>query len=375
MRLSSLDLINFRNYTKLSLQFPSNLIVLLGENAQGKTNLLESIYALATTKSHRTSKEKEMIKWKEPFARIEANIEQALQSKELELVISQKGRKTKVNGLEMIKLSDYVGNLNVVLFAPEDLTIVKGTPQIRRRFLDIEMGQMSSNYLYQLSKYQTILKQRNHYLKKSMKEKTFDPIFLSVLNEQLSEFGTRIILFRCKFINQLNKEIKLIHHSLSNHKEELQIKYLSLLIENSSLDYEEINQRFRKLLIESEEKDRVRMMTTVGPHRDDLAFEINGFDVGHFGSQGQQRTTALSLKLAEITIIEKETGETPLLLLDDVLSELDDSRQIQLIKAIEGKIQTFITTTGLAHLEDKLTYQPDVLYVNDGEVVRREITD
>lgn len=374
MRLSSLELINFRNYTKLSLQFPSNLIVLLGENAQGKTNLLESIYALATTKSHRTSKEKEMIKWNEPFARIEAKIEQTIQSKELELVISQKGRKTKVNGLELTKLSDYVGNLNVVLFAPEDLTIVKGTPQLRRRFLDIEMGQMSANYLYQLSNYQTILKQRNHYLKKSMKEKKFDPVFLSVLNEQLVEFGTQVIRFRCQFVKQLNKEIKDIHNSLSNQKEELHILYLSSLIQNDSIESEELKQRFIALLAESEDKDRARMTTTVGPHRDDLVFEINGFDVGHFGSQGQQRTTALSLKLAEIKIIEQETGETPILLLDDVLSELDDNRQIQLIKAIEGKIQTFITTTGLTHLKNKLISQPEVLVVNDGEV-RREITD
>ncbi|MDT2757949.1 DNA replication/repair protein RecF [Enterococcus asini] len=365
MRLNKLQLRNFRNYQELNLDFEGNITIFLGENAQGKTNLLESIYVLAMTRSHRTSNEQELIAWDQKESYLAGTLEKHSGVLPLEITLTKKGRKTKVNHIEQQKLSSYVGQMNVILFAPEDLSLVKGSPQVRRKFLDMEIGQIDPIYLYNLVQYQRILKQRNQYLKQSATKKS-DALYLGVLDEQLIEFGSKVLLARKGFVKRLEHWANNLHQKISQGKETLTLAY------NSSVDFEEdatlevIVEKFSEALSKVREKEQFRLSTQVGPHRDDLSFAINGRDVQTYGSQGQQRTTALSVKLAEIDLMKEETGEYPILLLDDVMSELDDSRQLHLLETIEGKVQTFLTTTTLEHVKNKMTVTPEIYYVNQG---------
>lgn len=367
MRLNELQIKNYRNYETLSLHFNKNLVIFLGENAQGKTNILESIYVLAMTKSHRTSSEQELIRWETDGAYISGLVDRGRSTIPLELFLSKKGRKTKVNHIEQKKLSSYIGQLNVILFAPEDLSLVKGSPQVRRKFLDMEIGQIDPIYLYDLVQYQTVLKQRNQYLKQLAEKKQTDEVYLDVLTEQLIDFGSKIILARQKFVQRLGYWANALHQKISQEKEVLQINYLSN-IPATCQTLQDIQQHFSHSLAQVKERERFRQMTLVGPHRDDLDFLINDKDVQTFGSQGQQRTTALSVKLAEIDLMKEETGEYPVLLLDDVMSELDDSRQLHLLATIEGKVQTFLTTTTLDHVKDKMSVEAEIFYVEQGHI-------
>ncbi|HGW4754501.1 TPA: DNA replication/repair protein RecF [Enterococcus faecium] len=346
MRLNKLYLKNYRNYEELNIEFSKNLVIFLGENAQGKTNLLESIYVLAMTRSHRTSSEQELIGWTDDQAMIQGEITKGSSTLPLEILLSKKGRKTKINHIEQKKLSTYVGQMNVILFAPEDLSLVKGSPQIRRKFLDMELGQINPIYLYDLVQYQAILKQRNQYLKQLNEKKQTDLLYLDILSEQLAAFGSKVLKARAQFVKRLEFWANSLH--------------------------QQIQEQFLALLNQNKKKDLFRGTTTVGPHRDDLSFFINQKNVQTYGSQGQQRTTALSVKLAEIDLIKEETGEYPILLLDDVMSELDDNRQLHLLETIEGKVQTFLTTTTLDHVKNKMTVEPEIFYVQQGKLKGEE---
>lgn len=368
MRVSELRLEHYRNYSDLQLSFTKNLTIFLGENAQGKTNVLESLYLLALTKSHRTTNEKECIEWEHDVARIKGTVERAAKSRELEVAISTKGRKTKINGLEQAKLSDYVGQLNVILFAPEDLALVKGAPQVRRRFIDIELGQMDRHYLYHLSQYQHALKQRNHYLKKAAETKQFDAVYFEILTDQFVEAGSQVLFARLRFIQQLEKWANHLHQRITHQKETLTIRYQPSIAIDETTSLEGIQTTFKEVLASQERRERQRQTTLAGPHRDDLHFFINGTDVQMYGSQGQQRTTALSVKLAEIDLMHELVGEYPILLLDDVLSELDDERQMHLMEAIEEKVQTFLTATSLEHIQHKMKTKPSIFYVKHGVI-------
>lgn len=370
MQLNQIELTNYRNYNQLTLNFSPKLNVFVGDNAQGKTNLLESIYVLSLTKSHRSNHEKELIQWDKDFARIEGQISKKNGDIDLTMIVSNKGKKTKVNGLEQTKLSQYIGYLNVILFAPEDLSLVKGSPQYRRKFLDMEIGQINAQYLHHLSNYQTVLKQRNQYLKKTAFNKSYDSLYLDVLNEQLAQEGSFVLFSRLYFIKLLEKWANSIHENISYGKEELRVSYKSTLELSAEQTREELYHLLMEELKKTEERDLTQLTTNVGPHRDDLVFMVNGQNVQTYGSQGQQRTTALSVKLAEIELINEEIGEYPILLLDDVLSELDDERQVQLMEFIDNKLQTFLTTTSVTHLNDKLKIKPEIFYVTNGEVER-----
>ncbi|MEI3610055.1 DNA replication/repair protein RecF [Pseudogracilibacillus sp. SO10305] len=346
MFIKQLQLKNYRNYSSLDVTFDNKVNVIIGENAQGKTNLLESIYILAFTKSYRTTNDKELIFWNEEFAKITGTIEKNnAQQIPLELIFHKDGKKAKVNRLEQERLSEYIGNLNVVMFAPEDLSLVKGSPQVRRRFIDMELGQIEPVYIYHLGQYQRILKQRNHMLKQLQMERDPDTTFLSILTEQLISHAAIILKKRFHFLQSLRKWAIPIHYQISRELEELEISYISSVEVLEDDDEETIENKCRDAF-EKVMKNEIRRGTTlVGPHRDDLMFSINEKDVKLFGSQGQQRTTALSLKLAEIDLIYEHMGEYPILLLDDVLSELDDFRQSHLLSTIQGKVQTFVSTT------------------------------
>ena len=326
MWLKHLSIQHFRNYQELEVEFHPGLNIFLGQNAQGKTNILESIYFLALTRSHRTRNDRDLIYFESTDFKVSGQLQRETGPLPLEISLTPKGRITKVNHLKQAKLSNYIGHMNVVLFAPEDLQLIKGSPAGRRKFIDIELGQMKPLYLSDLSQYNHVLKQRNSYLKNSEK---IDATFLEVLDSQLAKAKEK-------------------HTRLSDNKENLSIQYQSTVFSEEGNDIEE---QFLSMLEKNRQKDIFRKTTSIGPHRDDLAFFINNMNAT-FGSQGQHRSVVLSLKLAEIELMEEITREKPILLLDDVMSELDNYRQLQLLETISNNIQTFITTTTLDHLKE-----------------------
>lgn len=336
MILKSLELANFRNYEELNISFDKGTNILYGDNAQGKTNILEAIYISATTKSHKGSKDKEIIN----FDKEEAHIRTYLEKENVETRVDMHLRKNKskgiaIDGQKIKKAADLMGLLNVVFFSPEDLSIIKDGPAERRRFADMELCQLDSFYLYNLNHYNKIIGQRN----KLLKDMYFQPELKETLNiwdSQLVSFGSKIIERREQFVKQLGDIIFDIHKKLSGGKEELVIAY------EPDVSIED----FEKQMKYNQDKDIRLKQTTTGPHRDDFSFVVNGVDIRKYGSQGQQRTAALSLKLSEIELVKKISKDTPVLLLDDVLSELDSNRQNYLLNSI-GNIQTIISCTGL----------------------------
>lgn len=368
MKVSSLSLRNYRNYASVDLATDHRVNVFIGQNAQGKTNLLEAVYMIALTKSHRTSKDKELIRWNEDHAALAASITRKYGECRLQLDVTNQGKKAKINGLEQRKLSEYVGTLNVVLFAPEDLEIVKGSPGVRRRFLDMEIAQVHPSYLHSLSQYHKVLMQRNNFLKSGNASKPGSEPLLAVWNEQLAGFGSKIMRRRQSFIAKLQTWAESIHGGITGGAERLDIGYLPSVDMNGEEEETVLFERFMIKLTQTKEQELRRGATMVGPHRDDLSFRINGKDAYSFGSQGQQRTTALSLKLAEIELMHEETGEYPVLLLDDVLSELDKHRQTQLIETFRSKVQTFITTTGVEGIRMESLDDVRLFHVSEGAV-------
>ncbi|MCR5102666.1 MAG: DNA replication/repair protein RecF [Butyrivibrio sp.] len=342
MIIKSLEASNFRNYEELKIDFSSGTNILYGDNAQGKTNILEAIYLSATTKSHKGSKDKEII----GFGKEEAHIRNIIERDGAEYRIDMHLRKSKskgiaIDGQKIRKASDLVGKLNVVFFSPEDLSIIKNGPAERRRFMDMELCQLDQIYLNNLAKYNKLVVERNKILK-DLFEHPENSILIEVQNKQLLEYGSVIIKTREKFIKELNEIIGPIHNKLTGGKENLEIFYEP----NTTVD------EYEKKLEHAKDKDKYQKQTTIGPHKDDFSFIVKSensekeIDIRKFGSQGQQRTASLSLKLSEIEIVKKSKKENPVLLLDDVLSELDSNRQNYLLSALGG-IQTIITCTGL----------------------------
>lgn len=369
MFVESITLKNYRNYEHLTLTFDKKINVIIGENAQGKTNLMEAIYVLAFTKSYRTSRDKELIRWDEEYGKIEGRIFKRNRYFPLEVLFTTKGKKAKFNHIEQRKLSDYIGSLNVVMFAPEDLNLVKGSPQERRRFIDMEIGQIQPIYIYHLNQYQKILKERNALLKELQRHRQTDLTMLSIYTEKLIEHAQIIVEKRFLFLEKLRKWASQIHKGISRGLEDLVIEYESRVDVSETMDSEKIGLVYEEHFQRIQEKEIERGTTLIGPHRDDLIFYVNGKNVQHFGSQGQQRTTALSLKLAEIELIYEETGEYPVLLLDDVLSELDDHRQSHLLNTIQGKVQTFVTTTSVDGIAHETLNQAVIFHIHDGQLI------
>ena len=324
------------------------------------------------SRSHRTSRDRELIRWDSEFAKVKGLLKKKSHSVPLEIILSKRGKQAKLNHLEQKKLSDYIGQLNVILFAPEDLSLVKGSPSVRRKFIDMELGQMNKIYLYHLSQFQQVLKQRNQFLKQARFNKKYDTIFLDVLTDQLATEAAEVLHSRFKFVNQLSDLANAVQKDISNEKETLSISYKTSSSANEMMTVEEIFNHLKEDYEKNVSQELDQGTTTVGPHRDDLVFHVNDRNVQTYGSQGQQRTTALSLKLAEIELMREMTGEYPILLLDDVLSELDDSRQTHLLKSIQNKVQTFITTTSLDGVQMDLLDDPFIFYVDDGSIEKMD---
>ena len=358
MIIKSLELADFRNYESLDISFDKGTNILYGDNAQGKTNILEAIYVSATTKSHKGSKDKEIIN----FNKEEAHIRTYLFKDEEETRVDMHLRKNKskgiaIDGQKIKKAADLLGLLNVVFFSPEDLSIIKNGPAERRHFADMELCQLDNFYLYNLNHYNKIINQRN----KLLKDMYFNPELKETLNiwdSQLVSFGSKVIERRKQFASQICEIIYDIHSKLSGGKEELIVKYEpDVSVEN-----------FEAAMRMNQERDIRLKQTTTGPHRDDFSFIVNEIDIRKYGSQGQQRTAALSLKLSEIELVKKISKDTPVLLLDDVLSELDSNRQNYLLNSI-GNIQTIITCTGLDEFINNRFEINKIFKVTNGSVV------
>lgn len=375
MYIETIELKDFRNYEYLKTSFDKRINLIYGDNAQGKTNILEAIYMASTTKSHRATKDEELIRI-ENFdeneysddilnssltdAHIKLIVQKEFTSDRIDIHIKKNKHKgIAINGIPLKKSSDLFGYLQVIFFYPEDLDIIRRGPNVRRHFLDIDISCVDKVYLNSLMNYNKLLESRNKLLKDiSFYNRAGDRTTLDIINTQFIEYGKNVITGRKNYIDKLNLLIEKIHKDLSGDKESLKITY------QPSTDVDS----FREELEKNIERDIKTGMTSLGPHRDDFTFFINGKDVKKFGSQGQKRTAALSLKLAQIDIAKNETGEMPVLLLDDVLSELDSSRQEYLLKCI-GDMQTIITCTGQDEWIKSRMSVDRVFKVNKGQVI------
>lgn len=336
MYIKKIKLRNYRNYKEVELSLDEKVNILYGDNAQGKTNILESIYVCGTTKSHRGSKDRDIIR----IGSDEAHIKMYICKDNLEHYIDMHLKKNKakgiaINGIPIKKSSELMGFTNIIFFSPEDLNIIKNGPSERRRFIDMELCQLNSIYLDNLSRYNRVLNQRNHLLKQIKSDESLIDT-LSVWDEQLVKYGTAIIEEREIFINKIKDIAKDIHDKLTGGKERLSVVY------EPDTEKEEFEEKLKKNI----DRDIYHQYTHCGPHRDDMKFEANDMDLRTYGSQGQKRTAALSLKLSEIEIVKSKSDDIPVLLLDDVLSELDRNRQNYILECIDG-VQTIVTCTGL----------------------------
>ncbi|MGN0269858.1 MAG: DNA replication/repair protein RecF [Candidatus Weimeria sp.] len=358
MIVKSLELKNFRNYERLSIDFDPSTNIIYGDNAQGKTNILEAICVSGTSRSHRGSRDKDMIRFGEQEAHIRTIVEK--NSSEYRIDIHLKNNHSKgiaINKVPIKKSSDLFGILNIIFFSPEDLAIIKNGPDKRRRFIDMELCQIDRVYLYNLTEYSKTLNQRNKLLKDIVfNKKLLDT--LPVWDDKLAEYGSKIIKRREEFVETIAPLVSELHRQISNDREEVELFYEK----NVSAE------GMREALDFSYDNDIRLGSTTKGPHRDDLRFDLGGVDLRKFGSQGQQRTAALSLKLSEVTMMEKETGEKPVLLLDDVLSELDSNRQKDLLKSLSDT-QTLITCTGLDDFVKNQYQVNKVFEVKNGVII------
>jgi len=365
MKVNKLILKNFRNYIDITLTFTQSINIFIGQNGQGKTNILEAIYYGAMGHSHRTNTDSELIRWQQESASISIFFSRLTIENNLLFKFNNNQKKEIITNNYPIKPKELIGLLNVVLFSPEDLMLIKGLPNMRRRFLDIEISQISPTYYQQLLKYNRIVAQRNTLLKK-IREYTEKPEMLDAWDEQLAIVGDQIVKKRQVAVKKLAMLANLMHRRITNNKENLTVIYHKHGIDDKVTEH--LIDEYRFKLVELRQNDIYRGSTSVGPHRDDLILSVNGINLRTFGSQGQQRTGVLALKLAELEFIKSETGEYPVLLLDDVMSELDASRREHLIAFIQDRIQTFITAT-----EEK--YFPDNKFGEFHQVVNGTIME
>ncbi|MCI9617411.1 MAG: DNA replication/repair protein RecF [Eubacterium sp.] len=362
MIVKRVELSNFRNYELLKLDLDKKTNILYGKNAQGKTNVLESVYVCSTTKSHRSNKDAELIKLDSDEAHIKLYIEKNNREQRIDIHLRRnKSKGIAINGIPIKKASELFGVFNVVIFSPEDLDIIKKGPAERRKFIDMELCQLDKIYVYNLTNYNKIVIQRN----KLLKDINFRPELkqtLEVWDHQLAEYGSKIIERRQKFIKEINNIMKPIHRELTGGVEEINIVY------NKNCEAEDL----LKTLEENRERDIKYKSTSAGPHKDDILFFHEDKNIRIYGSQGQQRTVALSLKLAEIELVKKLINDLPVLLLDDVLSELDSDRQNHLLKSLDN-IQTVITCTGLDEFIENRFKINKVFQVTKGNVEEKKV--
>ena len=374
MRIKSLKLLYFRNYLSMNIDVHPSLNVLVGNNANGKTNIIESIFCLALGRSYRTKSDSECIMFGETATAMSCVVNKNDKNLDIMLGISNKGKSAKIAGVKKTKLTDFVGELNVVLFSPEDLQLVKGSPSLRREFINREFYQFSRIYHKYYLMYQHLLKQRNSYLK-DMRKNPKDEMslaYLETLTSQLAKVAIYITKERVSFVQDISELTYKNMMNISNGQESLKIRYKSSVLESLNIaditDEGFTEENLTKVMMKKFFDDIMRGSTKIGPHQDDLEFYINDLDAKMYASQGQQRSIVLSLKLAEINYLKSKTGTYPVLLLDDVLSELDKNRQLKLLDAINENVQTFITTPSISDIKEDLLRKAKVFKIENGNI-------
>ena len=366
MILKKLELKNFRNYSNLELDFNKQITIFIGDNAQGKTNILESIYVLALTKSHRTSKDIYLLKQNELFTKIKGIVEEDDTSTLYEVLINEEGKRVSINDNPLKKVSSYLSRINAIMFCPDDLEIIKGSPSTRRSFLNVEISGFNNNYVRHLSEYNRILKSRNEYLKTTDK---INKEYYDILTDKLIDLNIKIYLERKKFIDNINKYICNIYKNITG-KNNIEVKY------ESFIDYEKDINDIKLQLQEKYDKvfnnEIFQKVTLLGIHKDDFSVYLDNIKINNYGSQGQHRVSILCLKLSEIELYKNEFNKKPILLLDDIFSELDKEKKSNIIKYIENDLQVFITSTDLNNIDKKIVKNADIYTIKDGKVIRGE---
>lgn len=368
MYLSRINLLNYRNYTKLYLNLDKKINIFLGQNGQGKTNILESIYLLAITKSHRYGNDNDLIKINEQITKVSGKVRNGRIINDMDIHIDENGKKVFINNKPIKKISDYISNLNVIVFTPEDLDIIKGSPNIRRNLLNIQLSQLYPEYLKYLNEYNRLLKNRNEYLRISS-NKELDYNYLEILTDKLIERSIKIYKYRFEYLEEINNNLDKIYNDIYGPSN-LKVSY------NWDFTYEQIISREIISLMKQKYKDIQKReihnkVTLIGPHRDDFYFELDNNNLKIFGSQGQQRLAIISYKLSEVLLFYKEKNTYPILLLDDILSEIDKKKKNKLLNYLNEDIQTIITTTDLNDINKKFREKAKIYYINNGRVIEK----
>lgn len=366
MKIKNLKLKNFRNYEELNINLSDKLNIFIGDNAQGKSNILESIVVLALTKSYMNVKDKNLIKSGTSFSNISASVDLGDTVDELFISFSELEKKVKINNNLIKKYSDYISRVRFILFSPLDINLIKESPSSRRKFFNVEISQLSNRYVKLMQNYNAVLKKRNQFLKKVVSVGKCDDFYLNVINEKFSTLAVDITMERLNFVNNINKKLRNIYKEITGD-DGLVFNY------NNSIEISDDQVSMRNLFLNrlknNFEKDKFYGMTLIGPHRDDYSLFLGGNDLSIYGSQGQNRVAILSLKLSEIFMFKEITGDYPILLLDDIFSELDINKRNRLVKYILSDVQTIITTTDLNMLDESLIEKAKIFKISDGKIV------
>ena len=369
MRIEHLKLTNFRNYSSLDIELGNNVNIFIGDNGKGKTNILESIYVLSLTKTNRYGLEDNLIKFNENIAKIEGLIRCDDLLKKQEIHLTRKKKQIFINNKEIRRIRDYISNFCVISFTPEDLEIVKGSPNIRRNMINIDISQLQNSYISYLNEFNQIIKIRNEYLKKMNLDGNSDIRYLEVVNQEMMEKGIKIYEYRYNFFTKINELLPKIFKKLSN-LDNLKINY-ETSVDLDNFDYESIKKKYESKLKKNFKVELMQGVTLTGPHRDDFSFNLNGLDMKNFASQGQQRLAVIALKIAEIYLFKEELGEYPVLLLDDIFSEIDTKKRNKIINFLLKDIQSIITTTDINDILENLIENAKIFNVNNDKVAER----
>lgn len=361
MQIKKIRLQNYRNYDDFEIDLSQNLNIIIGNNAQGKTNLLESIYVLAVTKSFLSINDKGLIKFNNKFAKISGEITNNVRkNNKLEIIFSDKGKVVKVNGKEIKKLSDYISIVNVIIFSTDNIRIFKESPNSRRKYFNIEISQINKNYLKYLSDYNILLKQRNEFLKVMNINKKSDLDYLDILNDKYVSLSIEISNYRKKYVDDINKYLSDMFKYITG-MDGLILKYHTNIDEDKEI--------FKEKLTSNLSKELMYKMTLIGPNRDDFYFKLDDKNLSLYGSQGQMRSAVLALKLSEVKLFNDKTGDSPILLLDDIFSELDIEKRNNLLSTLSNNVQTVITTTDMENITEDIRKKANVYEIDDGNII------
>lgn len=364
MLLKNIELKNYRNYDTISVEFGKNLNVIIGDNAQGKTNLLESIYVLAVTKSFLSISDKKLLKFNNKFSLIHGMVQKEKKIDKYEVIINEKEKKVKINDKEIKRISDYISKINVVVFFTDNIRIFKESPSLRRRYFNIQISQIDNNYLKLLNDYNVILKQRNEFFKIIDINKNSNLQYMEIINKKYIDISIKIYECRKKYIDSINKYLFDYFNKITD------ISNLKLLYTSNCEDtYENFEEKLKRM----SNQELQYKTTLIGPNRDDFYFVINNKDLSLYGSQGQFRSAILSLKMSELEVFKDITGENPIFLLDDIFSELDINKKNRILKLLNMDIQTIITTTDVENISNDILKKANIYKIKDGKIISQEI--